>query len=145
MQLRGSLVLARPSGRGRLSVPCRHGLCLGHCPPAPQGIRRAGGGAGGQQSPPPGDQRVSRCWHVKGVGPLQNPGSHADLGTSTDPSLPSCDCLGLERETTQGVCCPGNGDGDPLTIPETCCVFNLRVSCHPLPPTSFASHICDAP
>lgn len=66
-----------------------------------KGIRRAGGGAGGSRaySWRPEGVEVLAC---KGVGPLQNPGSHFDSGTSTDPSLPSCDCLGLERETTQG-------------------------------------------
>lgn len=45
---------------------------------------------------------MSEVLACKGVGPLQNPGSHADLGTSTDPSLPSCSCLGLEERPPKG-------------------------------------------
>ena len=38
---------------------------------------------------------------MKGVGPSQSPGSHADLGSSTDPSLPGYDCLGLQVELNE--------------------------------------------
>ena len=90
---------------------------------------------------------------MKGVGPPQSPGSHADLGSSTDPSLPGYDCLGLqvelnemgvlmERENTRGVCCcPGDSDGDPLTTPETWCVFNLTESPSPSPNLLRFSHL----
>lgn len=107
---------------GHLSSAPRWGqsvaLCLSHSLAAPPGKRRAQGRGAGSRMP--------TSWRPGHTGALaqgrEHPGSHADMGTSTDLFLPGWDCLTtqmepsgtgalMERGQTGVCCCQGDGDG----------------------------------
>ena len=128
---------------GHLSSAPRWGqsvaLCLSHSLAAPPGKRRAQGRGAGSRMP--------TSWRPGHTGALaqgrEHPGSHADMGTSTDLFLPGWDCLTTQmepsgwKEDRQGCAAVKvTVMEEPGTTPETSTCPTPRVTLHPVPDAS---------